>query len=70
MKNPYNTYLNYGLPSGPINNPGLEAIKSAINPAQTEKKYYYFVADGSGGHIFTTTLKEHKRAIRKIRNGY
>ena len=66
MKNPYNTYLNYGLPSGPINNPGLEAIKSAINPAQTEKKYYYFVADGSGGHIFTTTLKEHKRAIRKI----
>ena len=46
MKNPYNTYLNYGLPLGPINNPGLEAIKSAINPAQTEKKYYYF------GNIF------------------
>ena len=70
IKNPYNTYLNYGLPIGPINNPGLKALEAAINPSMSDKKYLYFVADGTGGHIFSKTLKDHKKAIRKIKNGY
>tara|TARA_Y100000996_G_scaffold247384_1_gene194526 strand:- start:5793 stop:6842 length:1050 start_codon:yes stop_codon:yes gene_type:complete len=69
-KNPYNTYLNYGLPVGPINNPGLKALEAALNPSLSNEDLLYFVADGTGGHIFSKTLKEHKRAIRKIRNGY
>ena len=69
MDNPYNTYKNKGLPAGPINSPGLESLKAASNPTQINKKYLYFVADGSGGHIFSRTFREHKNAIRKIKNG-
>lgn len=56
---PYNTYLNEGLPPGPIANPGLSAIRAALDPADTE--YYYFQADcnGSGYHNFTRTYAEH-----------
>ena len=57
---PYNTYLNYGLPPGPINNPGLESIKAALYPSDTE--YLYFVAQGDGSHIFTTNQKDHLTA--------
>jgi len=57
---PYNTYLNYGLPPGPINNPGLESIKAALYPSDTE--YLYFVAQGDGSHIFTTNQKDHLKA--------
>jgi len=70
IKNEYNTYLNKGLPIGPINNPGLDALYSAINPTHLEEKYLYFVADGTGRHIFSRTFTEHKKAIRKIHNGY
>ena len=70
INNPYNTYYNFGLPVGPISNPGLDALKAAINPKGSDKNYLYFVADGSGGHIFSRSLYEHKRAIRKVRNGY
>ena len=63
IDNPYNTYFHYGLPIGPINNPGLKALEAAINPSVSE--YLYFVADGTGGHIFSKSLKEHKRAIKK-----
>ena len=70
INNPYNTYWYKGLPIGPINNPGLEALKAAINPTEISKKYKYFVADGTGRHIFSRTFTEHKNAIRKIRNGY
>lgn len=56
---PYNTYLNIGLPPGPINSPGLSAIRAALNPALSD--YYYFRArcDGSNYHAFATTFDEH-----------
>lgn len=64
---PYNTYTRYGLPKGPICNPSASAIKAALYPAETE--YLYFVADGKGGHVFSTTLKEHNDAVQKYRQG-
>lgn len=60
IDSPYNTYKYKGLPPGPINNPGLHAIKAALNPEGTD--YLYFVADGEGRHVFSRTLKEHNRA--------
>ena len=70
IDNPYNTYLNYGLPIGPINNPSLQALEAAIKPHVSDKEYLYFVADGTGGHIFSESLKEHKRAIKKSKYGH
>ncbi len=67
--NPYNTYKIPGLPPGPICNPGLASIEAVLNPADTN--YIYFVADGLGGHNFSTGLKEHNQNVntyRKARN--
>ena len=67
---PYNTYVIQGLPPTPIANPGIDALRAVMNPVETD--YIYFVADGSGGHAFARTLKEHNRNVRswrKIRNG-
>ena len=61
----YNTYKYYGLPPGPITNPGRAAIEAALNPEQTEN--LYFVADGKGGHLFSKTLKEHEKHVRDWR---
>jgi UPF0755 protein len=59
----YNTYTNVGLPPGPIANPGLSAIRAALFPAQTS--FLFFVADGKGGHVFSTTLQEHNDNVRR-----
>lgn len=62
---PYNTYLNAGLPPGPISNPGLAALDAALHPAA--EPYLYFVAQGDGSHRFSRTLGEHLDAVRKYR---
>ena len=58
----YNTYLISGLPRGPICNPGVASIKAAANPANTE--FFYFVADGDGGHLFSKDLSTHIKNVR------
>lgn len=62
IQHPYNTYVIPALPAGPIGNPGKEAIKAVLNPAQTDA--LYFVATGRGGHAFAKTLKEHNKNIQ------
>jgi UPF0755 protein len=61
--NGYNTYRRPGLPEGPIANPGKESIAAVLHPAQT--KALYFVADGTGGHVFADTLAEHQANVAK-----
>ena len=62
---PYNTYVIDGLPPTPIANPGRLSIEAALNPDTTP--YIFFVADGSGGHAFATTLEEHNVNVAKWR---
>ena len=62
IKSKYNTYQNYGLPPGPINNPGIESIKAALYPEDTN--FLFFVAQGDGSHAFTTNEKDHEEAKR------
>jgi UPF0755 protein len=59
----YNTYREPGLPAGPITNPGRASIAAVLNPAQTD--YLYFVADGTGGHVFARTLQEQEANKKK-----
>jgi len=67
----YNTYREPGLPKGPITNPGQASIAAVLDPAQTDA--LFFVADGTGGHVFARTLAEHEAnrakwfAIRRAR---
>jgi UPF0755 protein len=61
--NGYNTYAMAGLPAGPIANPGRESIAAVLNPAPT--RALYFVADGTGGHVFADSLAEHNANVRK-----
>jgi len=64
-KTAYNTYIIPGLPPGPIANPGRKAIEAVMNPAKTDN--LFFVADGTGGHVFAATLREHNANVIKWR---
>ncbi len=72
LESPYNTYVHFGLPPGPICSPGLESFKAVLTPAKTAA--LYFVADTTGGHMFSETNEEHSKArmlykkeLRKIK---
>ncbi len=65
IKSPYNTYINKGLPPGPIASPGVASLAAAAHPASVP--YLYFVASRDGHHEFRMTLDEHVNAIRQVR---
>lgn len=62
---PYNTYMIDGLPPGPIGNPGRASLEAVANPART--KEIYFVADGTGGHVFSETYDQHLKNVARLR---
>ncbi len=62
---PYNTYKINGLPPGPISMPGVGSLRAVTQPAETDD--LFFVADGSGGHVFAKTLEEHQRNVARWR---
>ena len=62
---PYNTYRINGLPPGPISMPGVGSLRAVTQPADTDD--LFFVADGSGGHVFAKTLEEHQRNVARWR---
>jgi UPF0755 protein len=63
LDSPYNTYLYNGLPPSPISNPGKESLKAALFPSKTD--YLYFVSKNDGTHKFSSTFKEHQKAVIK-----
>ena len=65
IKSPYNTYVNKGLPPGPIASPGAASLAAAANPANVQ--YLYFVASADGHHEFRMTLEQHATAVRQVR---
>jgi UPF0755 protein len=70
VESPYNTYIHFDLPPGPICSPGLASIEAALRPAQTDAMF--FVVAGDGTHVFSKTYEEHQAAVarwRKLRKG-
>ncbi len=65
IASPYNTYVHYGLPPGPIGNPGMASLLAALKPAQVP--YLYFVANGTGGHTFSRTLAGQRRNVERYK---
>jgi UPF0755 protein len=65
FKSPYNTYVNPGLPPGPIANPGYASLLAAIQPAMTT--YLFFVRTIESRHTFSETLAAHNRAVAAYR---
>ena len=66
LDSPYNTYRNTGLPPGPICAPGIASLQAVLHPAASED--LYFVADGSGGHMFARTLAQHAANVKRWRS--
>jgi len=67
--NPYNTYRHVGLPPGPIANPGLDSLRAAMHPADSDALYFVARPDGSGGHTFSSDLASHNAATERYRRG-
>ena len=65
FNSPYNTYVNSGMPPGPISNPGYPSLLAAIQPADTN--YLFFVRTADSRHTFSETLAEHNRAVAAYR---
>ena len=67
--NPYNTYRHAGLPPGPISNPGLDAMRAVLAPADTDALYFVLRPDGSGAHQFSSNKTAHDAAVAQYRRG-
>lgn len=67
LENPYNTYQYGGLPPGPISNPGHEALRAVLSPADSD--YLYFVSRNDGSHVFSRTYREHVNAVNRYQRG-
>ncbi len=65
----YNTYVWYGLPPGPVTNPGRRSLEAALHPAETEDLYFVARAGGDGGHVFSRDYESHRKAVREYRRG-
>ena len=65
VSSPYNTYICYGLPPGPICSPGKDSVYAVLYPDEVD--YLYFVAKGDGTHKFSDTYEEHLKAVYKYR---
>ena len=66
-EHPYNTYRHVGLPPGPIANPGIASLRAVLAPSQSDALYFVALADGSGGHEFSSNIAAHTSAVERYR---